>query len=80
MDVECAEHAILEALLKSDAGHLIDKLAWECHEGCPEAPSSCSSLRHQLKVQTNAQIIEEGSSGYFGYDSFSSPDKYFAAC
>ena len=48
MDVECAEHAILEALLRNGAGHLIDELAWECHEGCPEAPSSCSSLRHQL--------------------------------
>ena len=80
MDVECAEHAILEALLRNGAGHLIDELAWECHEGCPGTPNRCSSMRQKLHVQTKARIIEEGSSGYFGYDSFSSPDKYFPEC
>lgn len=76
MDVECAEHDIIEALVTTGGWRLIDQLAWECHSGCGD----CVKTRRKLQVATGAEIIEEGQGGFHGYDSSSSPDKYYANC
>merc|ERR1719171_2211801 len=87
MDVECAEHAIIDAWLKTGVGRLVDKLAWECHSGCGGGSLqrngyACSQTERRLRNSTNATIIHEGSKqhNFYGYDSFSSPDLYYPEC
>jgi FkbM family methyltransferase len=85
MDVECAEHLIIPALLETGAGRLIDKLAWECHADCRypnrNKTRSCERTRTTLlQAAPGAKIISEGQAGFQGFDSFSSPSRYYPDC
>ena len=87
MDVECAEHAIIEAMFNTSAIRLVDELAWECHNAsCPHGNGAghCSSMRRTMHAK-KIRIFDEKRGGeplkveFGGYDSFSAPEKIHIA-
>jgi FkbM family methyltransferase len=72
MDIEGGEFPILEKLISSKQLCLIDTLAWECHAQAGD----CGAFRKKLDDFSCMERMEEGS-GYNGWDSESTPDKYY---
>mmetsp|Transcript_24063 Transcript_24063/g.74991 ORF Transcript_24063/g.74991 Transcript_24063/m.74991 type:complete len:361 (+) Transcript_24063:136-1218(+) len=69
MDIEGAEHELLESLLRRKSAHLIDILAWECHS-TPTTPAAiaCPQLRSRLLSAGVNKIITE-TKEYNGMDA-----------
>mmetsp|Transcript_25766 Transcript_25766/g.60183 ORF Transcript_25766/g.60183 Transcript_25766/m.60183 type:complete len:350 (-) Transcript_25766:36-1085(-) len=79
MDVEGAEFEILSGLYRRNKLHLIDLLAYECHNWARSMPhipefANCHTIADTLQ-SSHIQTLMEGA-GYQGWDSFSTPDKY----
>lgn len=73
MDVEGAEFPILNKLLDSGNGCLLDVLAWECHPW----GGNCAALSEKLDRWTCIKKMKE-EDAYDGWDSESTPEKYYA--
>lgn len=56
MDIEGAEHDVINSLVKSGVHELIDVLAWECHA----KGGNCKELRKTLRNSTEIIVLEEG--------------------
>merc|ERR1712060_596430 len=76
MDVEGAEHSILQALLDMRKANLIDLLLWECHGFCVDCLANCERLRRRMGKETHIQLLTEEKE-YRGWDTFSTPSLYF---
>lgn len=72
IDVEGAEHMVLDALIGTGKFELIDMLLWECHGNCTEL------LRRvkEAAAKFGTDVIME-SNKFPGWDSCSSADIYF---
>ena len=74
MDIEGGEFTIMDRLIKNRTGYLIDVLALECHWWAGD----CNRLLEDWEaMRTNTKLLQEGSGGYDGWDSESTPDKYY---
>jgi len=73
MDIEGAEFPIMDLLLSSGNGCLIDVLAMECHASA----GNCNNLKWRLQDYPCIRLLIEDS-GYRAWDHHSSPDKYYA--
>jgi len=77
MDVEGAEFGILEGLYNAGKLHLIDLLAYECHDWVKDEPvpfQDCAAMTATLEREHMQTMTEHR--GYEGWDSFSTPSLY----
>merc|ERR1719171_1225184 len=74
MDIEGAEFPILNKLMDSGQGCLIDVLAWECHDWM--GVGDCTLLQQRISKWNCISQLVEGR-GYRAWDSESTPDKYY---
>jgi FkbM family methyltransferase len=56
MDIEGAEHDVINSMIKTGTHKLIDVLAWECHS----KGGDCGVLKKALKTFTDIKVLEEG--------------------
>jgi len=62
MDIEGAEHGILDTLLNDNQIKMIDMILWECHDWS----GNCGKLRERL-LEANVTVWEEGKD-YNGFE------------
>merc|ERR1711972_1068689 len=79
MDVEGAEHEILEALLKLHKLGLFDILLYECHKADSER---CVRLNQRVRkaaavAGTTVRMEAVGQQSYVAIDRYSTPERYY---
>jgi len=62
MDIEGAEHAVIQNLIKTGTHKLLDVIAWECHA----KGGDCNFLRKAMQQLTDIKVLEEGKD-YVGW-------------
>jgi len=72
MDIEGGEFSILEKLMDEKHADLIDVLLLECHSW----GGSCGTLIKKWQTASGAKMMTENH-GYRGWDSESTPEKYY---
>lgn len=70
MDVEGAEHAIVQRMGSESLLERIDVLGFECHE---RPGQSCSRLQSMIRQHGVRIVSEQSSSGLMGVDPYSTP-------
>jgi FkbM family methyltransferase len=73
MDIEGAEHPVLERLFATGAHRLIDVLAWECHEPhrgiTSQAP--CARMKRRIRSARPPIVLLKEGEDYDGFDTCS---------
>ena len=75
LDAEGAEHMILNTLIQRGKFNLIDVLLMECHNNAGNCDNLMKRVRNEA-ARTLTQVLTE-SDKFPGYDSLSTPSKYF---
>jgi len=73
MDVEGAEFGIVNRLIDLGGAGRVKRMALECHKPIGD----CVALQARLQHETTIEVFHEGQRGYVGFDSLSTPEKYF---